>query len=484
MNAPPRDFIPADRLLDGISEDDIFAAEEAIIAGILSNNSLLTTCGLEPTDFSEPLHQTFYSAIQQLCAGHQIADASTLKPFVPKVITNLEISPAKYLERLQKAGFYTIPQEFDAKVQLVKGASMSRQLAREADFIGELAKEGHSLLTLGDEIEGIEQRLKEMLSRFSETKAIKSPGSQYLAAFNASSRRDGVKGVPIGLAEIRRVLSETVFAGGNLYGLLSSSGEGKTSLTIQLIYDALIAGHPVLFLSYDQSAYQCVRQMISQVHGISVQQQDEPMAKMSEQERDTCVRFAAWTETQPLEIIRCQREGVVQLTAYARRFIKKRANGKTPFIVIDHIGKVKPRDPKLSADRISGEVTVELKALADETQASVLILNQRNSFGTRRDNPRPIAADLYGGEGAKADYDAILYLYRAEKYKAERVATAATDADWKKINKVFGSDIEGIAEVGSVKCRFGDPTLRETLKFEAEYTRYRSNQPVRTGELF
>ncbi|WP_281408114.1 hypothetical protein [Rhizobium sp. P32RR-XVIII] len=33
---------------------------------------------------------------------------------------------------------------------------------------------------------------------------------------------------------------------------------------------------------------------------------------------------------------------------YARRFIKKRANGKTRFIVIDHIGIVKPRDPKLS----------------------------------------------------------------------------------------------------------------------------------------
>ncbi|MCJ8520473.1 DnaB-like helicase C-terminal domain-containing protein [Pseudorhizobium tarimense] len=102
---------------------------------------------------------------------------------------------------------------------------------------------------------------------------------------------------------------------------------------------------------------------------------------------------------------------------------------RTPFIVIDHIWKVKPRDPKLYADRIAGEVTVELKALADETAASVLILNQRNSFGTRRDNARPIAADLYGGEAAKADYDAILYLYRAEKYKAERVATAASDSD-------------------------------------------------------
>jgi len=260
------------------------------------------------------------------------------------------------------------------------------------------------------------------------------------------------------------------------------AGEGKTSLVIQIIYHALVEGHPVLFLSYDQSAYQCVRQMIAQVHGISVKQQDEPNRLMSDKERETCVRFATWMDGKPLDIIRCQREGVDRLTAYARRFIKKRANGKTPLIVLDHIGKVKPRDPKLSADRISGEVTVELKALADETRSAFLVLNQRNSFGTRRDNPRPIAADLYGGEGAKADYDACLYLYRAEKYKAERVATAASDSDWKKINKVFGSEIEGIAEIGSIKCRFGDPNVKEMLKFEAQYTRYVSLTPPRSQE--
>jgi replicative DNA helicase len=484
MNAPQRDFTPDRRLMDSISADDVFKAEEDILAGILCKNDLLRSCGLEPQDFSEGLHQVIYSAAQQLCAGQQVADASTLKPFVPKVVEGLDISPAEYLNRLQKSGFYTLPQEFEAKLQVIKSASMSRQLAREATYLTSLADEGHTLLTLGDEIESLEQRLKDLQSRFTGTKPIKSPGSQYLKAFNASFRRDGVVGVPIGLVEISRVLSETVFAGGNLYGLLSSSGEGKTSLVIQIIYDAIVQGHPVLFLSYDQSAFQCIRQMIAQVHGISVKQQDEPNRLMSDSERETCVRFATWMDQQPLEIIRCQREGVGQLTAYSRRFIKKSANGKTPLIVLDHVGKVKPSDAKLSADRISGEVTVELKALADETQSAFLVLNQRNSFGTRRDNPRPIAADLYGGEGAKADYDAIIYLYRAEKYKAERVAIAATDQDWKKINKVFGSEIEGIAEIGSIKCRFGDPNVKELLKFEAQFTRYVSNQPVRPPELF
>ncbi|WP_083635743.1 DnaB-like helicase C-terminal domain-containing protein [Rhizobium gallicum] len=172
---------------------------------------------------------------------------------------------------------------------------------------------------------------------------------------------------------------------------------------------------------------------------------------VSQKEQDDCVRFATWLDQQPLEIIRCQREGVRQLTAYARRFMKKRGNSKTPFIVIDHIGKVKPRDPKLSPDRISGEVTVELKSLADEAQASVLILNQRNGGGSRRDNPRPISADLYGEEGVRADYDAVITLYRPEKYKKEREDVAAKPSDWATINRVFGSEIEGIAEIAAIR---------------------------------
>jgi replicative DNA helicase len=253
---------------------------------------------------------------------------------------------------------------------------------------------------------------------------------------------------------------------------------------MQLIYHAIRAGHPVLFLSYDQSPAQCVRQMIAQVYEISVTQQREPMRLMSQKEQDRCVTFANWINQQPFEIIRCRREGIDRLVAYARRFIKQKANGRTPFIVIDHIGKVKPKNDKLSADRISGDITVELKALADEGAASVLILNQRNGESGKRQNPRPIAKDLYGGENARTDYDAVMTLYRPEKYKKEMEKVAATPQDWKIINSVFGSDIEGIAEIAAIKVRFGDPSLVERVKFEADFTRYVSMVPERPPELF
>jgi replicative DNA helicase len=484
MNAQPRDF------MDKITEDDVLDAEQTVLSCFIARNELIGECGLVADDFLEGLHKLIFASALQLHAGHQHINAVSLKPFVPRQIDGLEISPAAYLARLMTAGLNpTTANRYEASLQIIKGMTLARELGREAEFASTVAKEGHSLLTLGDEIEQLESRLKDLRARFSETTAITSPGSSYLSAFQASSRRDGVIGVPIGLPEIARVLSEPVFEAGNLYGLLSSSGEGKTTLTVQLILHALKEGHPVLFLSYDESPVQIIRRMIAMEYGIEMHQQRDPMRLMSDRERDLCVQFAMWIDKLPFQVIRCQREGIDRLLAYVRRFVKKHGNGKdtkdgkTPFVVLDHVGKVKPKDPKLSADRISGDITVEAKSCADETGTSWLVLNQRNGFGDKRDNPRPIAADLYGGTGARADYDAILYLYSAEKYKAERVKVAASDADWKKINRVFGSDIEGIRELGAIKVRFADPTITETVIFEPRYARYKSMQPDRPAEL-
>ncbi|TQX91291.1 helicase DnaB [Rhizobium sp. rho-13.1] len=478
MNMAPRDF------MDRVTEDDLIEAEQDVLAALMVENELLSETGLEDIDFLEGLHQTIYASIEKLSTSNQAASAVTLKPFVPKELIRSTITPAQYLMMLQRRGADPDNRrKFEAALQIIKGKSLARQIGNEAQYMASMASEGHSLLTLGDELEQLENRVKEMKARFSETTAITSPGNSYLAMFQASAKRDGVVGVPIAFPELAKVLSEPVFEAGNLYGLLSSSGEGKTSFTVHLIYHAITHGHPVLFLSYDQSAAQCVRQMISQVHSIDLNQQRDPMGKMTDMERDTCVQFANWINQQPFQVVRCQREGIDRLVAYTRRFVKKFANGKTPFVVLDHIGKVKPKDAKLSADRISGDVTVEAKACADETSSAWLILNQRNGAGDKRDNPRPIAADLYGGTGARADYDAVATIYSPEKYKAEREKIASNPSDWAKINRVFGSDIEGHREIAVIKSRFGDPNITETMDFIGRYTRFASKpKPVHTQE--
>lgn len=459
--------------------------EQNLLGAIIMSADVLDTL---PTDFDDwhfedDLHAEIFREIVRLRAMGKPVNIVSVKTGMPN-------APATIGER-------SFGQYLSAMVSNTVGASGAVGLAEAImDGAGRRRLRGLSQVlegiafehevTIADEIKAVEDELAEIRTARSGKETV-GAGDSYLAMFSASTAHDGVAGVPLCLPELSKVLSEPLLEGGNLYGFLSSSGEGKTSLTIQQIYHAVRAGHPVLFLSYDQSAGQCVRQMIAQVHGIEVRRQRDPNRFLKADEQNKCLDFASWINAQPLEIIRCQREGVDRLIAYARRFVKRYRNGKTPLIIIDHIGKVKPKDARLSPDRISGDVTVELKAFADETQAAVMILNQRNSEGTKRDNPRPISRDLYGGEGAKADYDAVLYLYRPEKYRADRVSVAASPKDWTTIERVFGKEEDqwkGVAEVGVIKSRFGDPSLREELKFEAAFTRYVSLRNTDQGGLF
>lgn len=478
-----RDLSEDDRLLSyGQPARELpenLVAEQQVLGAIMINNAVLDAIKvpLAPDHFYEPLHRKIYQGILDLKAEGKIIKPVTLGPYLPKGDKVGDMTVFEYVGLLagEACSIVLAPQ--------LAGDIYKAAAAREAIFSAQemvsLSYDRWSDLSFMDQITALASKIQATVSELKE-RDHQSPGNSYLSVFESSAAQSGVIGVPVALPELAKVLNEPVFEAGNLYGLLSSSGEGKSSLTMQLIYHAVKEGHPVLFLSYDQSAAQCVRQMIAQVHGIDIRQQRDPSKLMKQTEQDTCVNFAMWLDKQPLDIIRCQREGVSQLVSYARRFISKRSNGKTPFIVIDHIGKVKARDPRLSPDRISGEVTVELKAFADETQSAVLILNQRNSEGTKRLNPRPISRDLYGGEGAKQDYDAVAYLYRPAKYKADMTAVA-TEKDWKNINGVFaefGTEIDTVAEVGVIKARFADPSVREWLKFEARYTRYVSSRPA------
>ncbi|MCJ8520472.1 replicative DNA helicase [Pseudorhizobium tarimense] len=273
---------PVDRsAFDRIREDDAFDASEAFLACMFANNQILNECGLEWEDFGEDLHQLVFRATMDFYRSGQPVTPVHLKPFLPKVVRsgNDDIITAKYMTGLMSLGFNPATmQRLESSLHIIKSVSLGRQLARGAEVAAELAKEGHTLLRADDEIEQLEMRLKERRTRLAALKAGASPGPSYLAMFEASARRDGVVGVPVALPEVAKVLSEPVFDSGNLYGLLSSSGEGKSSLITQLIYHAVKEGHPVLFLSYDQSAAQCIRQMIAQVHEISVRQQREPTA--------------------------------------------------------------------------------------------------------------------------------------------------------------------------------------------------------------
>lgn len=458
-------------------------AEQALLGAILVNNDAFHQVSgfLDPEHFFDPIHQMIFDVCRTMIQTGREATPITIKSFLPEKIEGLQgtdgiLPMMQYLARLASSavtimgakGYGQAIHEMWIRRQAISACSdilsSAVELAPDKDILEEVGA-----------FEDLIARLRAERVRVDDRASV---GTAYITSLSESYRRREVPGVPIALREISNVISEPCFEAGNLYGLLSSSGEGKTSLTVQLMVHALKYGHPVCFLSFDQSAEQIVRQMIAQEKEIEARRQRDAQL-LSAHEFETCLMFGQWLQDRPFDVVKCTNESAPQLVSLARTFIRRRSNGRIPLIVVDHIGAVRPEDRRADEGTKAKGIGQILKSGAETTGAAWLVLNQRNTFGMKRDNPRPISSDLFGGDPAKTPFDAIFYLYRFLKFYEERKAIASSKTDYERIEKVFPSAVregQDIAEIGAIKVRFGPQSIRDQLIFDARFTRYLSLQ--------
>lgn len=463
MNAQA-DIVPLDNV----------EAEQAVLGTILLHNAAFDTVSkiLEAEHFAENIHRIMFQAVSDMLAKGKGANPATIMTFLPgdEPVTE-DMNVRQYVARLVSeaaqpvawikdtaTAVYEMWLRRSAVTVFDEGAQHVRDLPPDQDIWDELGR--------------IEEALSEIRARRIKTEASRI-GSLYRDMLN-TEKSSGI-GVPIAFKEVRRVLSEKALEPGNLYGLLSSSGEGKTSLVVQLVVHALKAGHPVCIMSYDQSRWQFARQIIAQENSIEAGRQKN--RTLSDKEWSMLYDTLSWIDAQPFEVVECSREKAATLVSMARQFIRRNGNGKTPLIIVDHILAVPSENERAHEGEKANQKLSLFKSGARDTDAAWLVLNQRSSGGMKRLLPRPILLDMYGGEQAIQPYDAIIYLFRWLKHYRLASATAV-GSDHKKLSEIYPENVrngsEDLSEIGALKVRFGDPSIRETLEFEARFTRYRS----------
>lgn len=446
-------------------------AEQALLGAILVNNVAYWSVAsfLKPEQLSEPVHQKIYAAAGKLITESRAATPATIIGYLQKIQIDEDLSLATYLARLC-AGAVNVINAVDYAYAILEAWQRREGIAACMDGIR---------MYLDLPIDSSPRKVKDELIASLDGIADASDANDGSIAYVidgmnevASEKRPTV---PFPLDQLRQIMGGNMDAG-NLYGMLSSSGEGKTSLALQIIDHAASNGHPVVFLSYDQSPDQCVEQMISQRTGLENTRIRN--RKLMEREWERYYDAKAAIKKLPLWIRKCSSatDGAAQLVAYVRSLHAKRLKkfDKPALVVLDHSRKVKPRREGDHEGRIAAEANGAFKLLASDLGLVWFNLMQRSSFGTKRKNPRPIDSDIYGGESGREDYDGIFYLYRGWKYRSSQLATAGSDREEAEINARFVKEKwePDQAEVGALKARWADPSTRFKLKFEAESTRY------------
>ena len=494
MSRPmPRPQEPARRELPSSVE-----FEQEVLGAILVNNATFASVSaiLEPRYFCEEVHADIFDTMSAIILRGGVANPVSVKHQMKNPNFNIGgMVVGEYMARMARnaAGAYAAV----SVAHRIKETYLRRCLIQAGE---ELIEIGHQLVEpeeLSEESAAAQQNIAAISNDFLGKAEFygASIADQYLTMITkeSSASRNGDKSLRSGVAfcldEIGTVLSERMFQPQHLYGLLSSSGEGKTSLTLQIIYQAIIDDNPCIFLSYDQTGTESVAQMVAQQYGYEVRLQK--MGDLTEKQIERAYGLAQQIGKMRFQVVDCDstKDTVSRLAAYARTFVKRNLNGRTPLIVIDHIGTIRPDPTDMKADEgtKARNIGQQLKSLAKELNAVVLVLQQRSGSGMKRINPRPIAADLFGGQVAMQPFDAIAYLYRAEHHMQSQLDIAQDARESEKIRARFQQqfgETENMAEIGALKVRFGSKGIRRKVEFEAKYTRYKSLLPEQEQESF
>ncbi len=482
-----------------------FDGEVAVLGACLMDNGCLANVAfLEPAHFGEPLHGEIFDAIRGMVARGRKADPITLAPFLSGRVINEHTTVPQYLARLVSSA---LPASLakDYAISVLE-SHVEREGARRCHETAKAFLTRGTSVSLMEIVSRMEEDAGALRSLAPKMKVDQSWGDSLdgMMARIFEPRSKGAAGVPFPLPEIADVLQEDDFQAGNLYGLLGASGEGKTSLMLQCARTAIDNGNPVLLVSFDQTEGQVALQMVSQETGISVSQarRHKPGERETIRDAETKLMVAARDKLMalPMGVKKVANVKIGVISSMVKRWAdseRKRhqimgVEMPTPLFILDHNRKVVPEDAKAHEGRIAGAVNGAGKALAEEIGGAVLYVNQRNSKGLSRYVPRPIAEDLFGGETAKEDYDAILTIYRPERWRDEQLSIAKDEKEAEQIRKRFmlrrsfsdePRDPEGMAEIGAVKVRYGNSNVREFVKFEGRFTRYVSERRA-APELF
>lgn len=479
MNAYQREFKPA--LPDAIE------AEQALLGAILnSNDAYWRVAGfLKPQHFSDKVHSTLFETVGAMIAEGRPANPITVKPYLPAGAMIGDLTIFEYVIRLTSeavtvSGAYDyargiiemwarhqligVAQDLDAMARdMPVGMTPEKIIAETANRLTQVAQEGNE--RAGSVKYGV-------ILPMAVDKAAKASG-------DASSR------IPWFLPEITGALGD--IRRGNLIGLMSDSGGGKTSFSLQQCRYAASLGFKSAFFSIEVTDEEAALQAAAQQAHIPLGRIDA--FTLQTKEKDDLEREMVKSTDLPFFIVGFGECSLSDVRVKAEAMVKSHG---LDMIIIDHAKMIALPNPKdMFAERINA-LYRGLKALAKSLNVAIVILIQRNDDWKQRFRSslshtafRPVMGDAYGGGSIKQNLDVWFSLYRPEPlYREmlpimppERLSQKQIEAGELTKKQVMIEKYEGSrskAWIINHKRRRGEPGQSPEIAFEAEFTMFKS----------
>lgn len=211
--------------------------------------------------------------------------------------------------------------------------------------------------------------------------------------------------IPTGFMGLDNIIDG--FCKSELIFLAGSTGSGKTTLALNLAYNAAKAKKKVLFFSLEMKETEILERLVKNISEV------DNYATMTQDDFDKVVKITrAINERLPIEV---NDKNITLEAMYS--IIKDKQD--VDLVIIDHLNiltvseKIKDKLERLEY------MTRRLKEMAKDLNIPIVCLCQLNRSNSEREIKYPTLSDLRGSGSIEQDANIVLFVYRPEYFLAQ-----------------------------------------------------------------
>ena len=429
--------------------------EEDVLGALMLEKDAYSIVGdlLTPESFYKDAHNRIYKAIQDLAIKQEPVDMHTVTEQLRKNGTLEEIGGAYYITLLTAKVASAAHIEYHARIIAQK--YLARELIRISSEIQNRAFDDKS------DVDDLMQDSEGMLFELSQ-RNLKKDVQQINPIIDeaikrmqeASSRAEGLSGVPSGFHSLDRITSG--WQRSDLIIIAARPSMGKTAFALSMARNMAVDHNiPVALFSLEMSNVQLVNRLLMNVCEI-----EGGKIKTGQLAPDEWVLFDRRIKSlidAPVFIDDTASLSVFELRTKARRLVKEH---DIKMLIIDYLQLMNASGTNFgSREQEVSIISRSLKGLAKELNIPIIALAQLNRKNEERpkEGKRPLLSDLRESGAIEQDADMVCLIHRPEYYQITEDA--------------HGNSLLGLAEIIVAKHRNG-ATDNLWLRFKGEFAKF------------
>ncbi len=438
-------------------------AEQSVLGAIFLDPKIIVSVmdQLDTEDFFEHAHIVIYQAMRDLYQENLKIDYASVGSRLEQAQELAKAGTMKYI--LELADFVPSTAHIETYIDLVKDGSLKRQVIQLA---GEILEEGYkgdaeanNYLTMAEErIFALAQKRKtSAFSIISEViKEVKDKTEKN------RNKKGGITGLHTGFENLDRLTAG--LQPEELIILAARPSMGKSALAMNLALN--IAKHNkegkagVAIFSLEMSNEQLAARMLSTEANV-----ENNKIKTGNLTSKEWQHLEGGIQSLSLLTISFDDSASVTVADIRAKCRKLSQEGKLDFVIIDYLQLIKGDEKSGNRQEEVARISRSLKQMARELKIPILALSQLSREVEKREDKRPVLADLRESGSIEQDADIVMFLYRGDYY--------IHDPEKKT----------GDVELSIAKNRQGMAGIRLSFRFDTEYSRFTAKED-REEELY